>query len=137
MTGPRRPLSVLFLCTGNSARSQIAEALLERKGRGELVVGSAGSNPALAVNPLAIEVLRTHGIEWEGKRPKSIDAVRARDWDLIVTVCDRARESCPTFPGRPVFAHWVCQIPQLSTGRAIGSSERFTTRRNSLAGAST
>ena len=116
MTGPRRPLRVLFLCTGNSARSQIAEGLLERKGRNEFVSGSAGSHPAAAVNPLAIEVLRTHGIEWEGKKPKTIDAVRTRDWDLIVTVCDRARESCPTFPGQPVFAHWGLPDPAAVNG---------------------
>lgn len=111
MTGPHRPLRVLFLCTGNSARSQIAEALLERMAHDRFVAGSAGSHPASVVNPLAIDVLRAHGVNWEGKKPKSVDAVRARNWDLVVTVCDRAKEACPTFPGQPVFAHWGLPDP--------------------------
>ena len=111
MTSPHRPLRLLFLCTGNSARSHIAEALLQRKGGEQFVVGSAGSHPASAVNPLAIEVLRDHGIKWEAKKPKSVDAVRGGDWDFVVTVCDRAKEACPTFPGQPVFAHWGLPDP--------------------------
>ena len=111
-----RPLRVLFLCTGNSARSQIAEALLQRKGQKRFVAGSAGSHPTPAVNPLAIEVLGNHGIEWEGKRPKSLDAVRGQHWDLVITVCDRAKEACPTFPGQPVFAHWGLPDPAEARG---------------------
>lgn len=120
MSTSRRPLRVLFLCTGNSARSQIAEALLQRKGREGFIAASAGSRPAPAVNPLTVEVLRNHGVEWEGKRPKSVDAVRGHHWDFVITVCDRAREACPTFPGQPVFAHWGLSDP----AEAMGTHEQ-------------
>lgn len=105
------PLRVLFLCTGNSARSQIAEALLQRKGRGDFEAGSAGSNPAPKVHPLTLDVLHQHGIDWTGRTPKGMDAVQGQRWDFVITVCDRARESCPTFPGQPVYAHWGMPDP--------------------------
>ena len=104
-------LRVLFLCTGNSARSQMAEAILAQKGRKQFEVGSAGSHPAAEVNPMAVEVLSEVGIDWAGKNPKSIDAVINADWDLIITVCDRAKEACPVFPGRPLTAHWGMSDP--------------------------
>lgn len=105
------PFRVLFLCTGNSARSQIAEALLHRKGRGDFEAGSAGSNPAPQVHPLTLDVLRQHGIDWTGRTPKGMDEVRGQQWDFVVTVCDRAKESCPTFPGQPVYARWGMPAP--------------------------
>ena len=112
---PKRTLSVLFLCTHNSARSQIAEAIMTskvaRRAPGRYRVGSAGSNPGRAVHPGAIRALQRYGIEWTGKRPKSIDAVCAEPWDLIITVCDGARETCPTMPGQPAFAHWGMDDP--------------------------
>jgi protein-tyrosine-phosphatase len=100
------PLRVLFLCTQNSARSQIAEALLQRKGRGRFEVASAGTDPAPRVHPLAVEVLNAHEIAWSDKRPKPVSAVPGEPWDFVITVCDKARETCPTFPGQPIFAHW-------------------------------
>ena len=106
-----RPLRVLFLCTGNSARSQIAEALLGKRGAGWLVAGSAGSHPAARVNPLAVRVLSETGTEWAGHRPKGFEAVQHEDWDFVITVCDRAKEACPIFPGRPVQAHWGMPDP--------------------------
>ena len=106
-----RPLRVLFLCTGNSARSQIAEALLGKRGAGRFVAGSAGSHPAARVNPLAVRVLSEAGIEWAGRRPKGFEAVQHEDWDFVITVCDRAKEACPIFPGRPVQAHWGMPDP--------------------------
>lgn len=112
----KRPLRVLFLCTQNSARSQIAEALLQRKGRGLFEVASAGTHPAAQVHPMAVEVLEAHGIDWSGKRPKLVSAVLDEPWDLILTVCDKARETCPTFPGRPVFAHWGMEDPAAAEG---------------------
>lgn len=117
--GPSRratPFRVLFLCTGNSARSQIAEALLLRKSRGDFEAGSAGSQPAARVHPLTIAVLREHGIDWTGRTPKSIDEVRGRRWDFVITVCDRAKESCPTLPGQPVHAHWGMPDPAAVVG---------------------
>jgi len=110
------PLRLLFLCTGNSARSQIGEAILMRKGRDRFVVASAGSQPAPRVNPLTIEVLREFNIDWSGRAPKGIDAVMGDRWDLIITVCDQAREACPTFPGRPAFAHWGMPDPAAVVG---------------------
>lgn len=108
------PLRVLFLCTHNAARSQMAEALLAskaaRQAPGRFEVGSAGSMPGTRVHPLALEALSAHGIDWRG-RPKTIDSVCSRPWDLIITVCDRAKESCPVFPGRPAFAHWGMDDP--------------------------
>ncbi len=107
------PLSVLFLCTGNSARSQIAEAILTTKGRGRFRVGSAGTKPADHVNPGAVQVLRDHGIDWTGHRPKTIDEIQRDPWDLVITVCDNAKETCPVFPGHPAFAHWGMPDPAL------------------------
>lgn len=95
-------LRVLFLCTRNSARSQIAEAVMtnrlskERNLRFE--VGSAGSAPGDVVHPLAIDTLASFGINWRGRLPKGFDALQGQRWDLIITVCDRARESCPFVP---------------------------------------
>jgi len=117
VTAPTRgPLRVLVLCTGNSARSQIAEALINRKGAGRVVAGSAGSAPAARVNPLAVRVLGEAGIDWTGHQPQGIDAVFNDPWDIIITVCDRARESCPVFPGRPMTAHWGMPDPAAVEG---------------------
>jgi protein-tyrosine-phosphatase len=108
---PHKRLRVLFLCTGNSARSQIAEALLSRKGGEQFDAGSAGVRPRPAVHPDAIDTLAGFGIDWRGRQPKSIDAVLDQPWNFVITVCDRARESCPAFPGQPVFAHWGMPDP--------------------------
>ena len=113
------PLHLLFLCTGNSARSQIGEAILTRKGRDRFAVASAGSQPAARVNPLTVDVLGEFGIDWSGREPKGIEAVVSREWDLIITVCDQAREACPTFPGRPAIAHWSMPDP----AKVVGSDE--------------
>jgi arsenate reductase (thioredoxin) len=111
-----RPLRVLFLCTGNSARSQIAETVLNRKGRGRFVAESAGSHPVSQVNPYAIETLERHGFFWTGGYPKSVDGLLEKDWDFVITVCDRAREACPVFPGQPVIAHWGMPDPAAVEG---------------------
>ena len=105
------PLRVLILCTGNSARSQIAEALFASKGRGRFVAASAGSKPAARVNPFAVEVLAEAGIPWEGRAPRGMDGLDEERWDFVITVCDRAKESCPFFPGQPVQAHWGMPDP--------------------------
>ena len=105
------PLRILVLCTGNSARSQIAEALLATRGAGRLVAASAGSRPVAQVNPYAVEVLRAHGIEWTGRVPKSVDEVADERFDLVVTVCDHARDACPVLPGAPAQAHWGLPDP--------------------------
>jgi arsenate reductase len=107
---------VLFLCTGNSARSQIAEKLLNRKGGGRFVAESAGSQPATRVNPFAIEALERHGYFWTGGHPRGVDGLTEQAWDFVITVCDRAREACPFFPGQPIVAHWGMPDPAAVEG---------------------
>jgi len=109
--GVKVPFRVLILCTGNSARSQMAEALLNLKGAGRIVAESAGSHPAARVNPLAIAELRAAGIEWSGHQPRGMDGLEQQHWDAVITVCDHARESCPMFPGQPIMAHWGMPDP--------------------------
>jgi arsenate reductase (thioredoxin) len=111
-----RKLRVLFLCTGNSARSQIAETILNQKGRGRFVAESAGAQPATRVNPLAIETLEKHGFFWKGHPPRGLDGLDRENWDFVITVCDRAKESCPVFPGQPVIAHWGMPDPAAVVG---------------------
>ena len=120
------PTRVLFLCTQNAARSQIAEALLTKKGGKRFVVGSAGSLPAGAVHPGALAALRTAGIDWSGHRPKTIDAVLDQPWDIVITLCDRAREACPALPSRPVTAHWSIPDPnEIASGASARSVSAF------------
>jgi arsenate reductase (thioredoxin) len=111
-----RPFRVLFVCTGNSARSQIAQTLLDRKGRGRFIAESAGSQPAERVNPMAISAMERHGYFWTGHPPQGLDAVIGQPWDFVITVCDRAKESCPIFPQQPVLAHWGMPDPAEATG---------------------
>jgi len=101
MTSPgssTHPLRVLFLCTGNSARSQLAEAVLNRKGLGRFVAGSAGSRPAARVNPYAIETLRTHGYEWLGHPPRGLDSVLDQQWDFLSPCATGPGNHAPSFP---------------------------------------
>lgn len=116
MADERKTFRVLFLCTGNSARSQIAEKILNRKGRGRFVAESAGSHPAAHVNPLAVETLERHGYFWTGGRPRGLEGLADQDWDFVITVCDRAKEACPFFPGQPVIAHWGMPDPAAVEG---------------------
>ena len=102
---------ILILCTGNSARSQMAEALINARGKGRVVAESAGSAPAAHVNPWAIETLREAGIEWHGHPPRGLDGLASQPWDAVITVCDKAKEACPYFPGQPLLAHWGMADP--------------------------
>ena len=120
-----RPFRVLFVCTGNSARSQIAQALLNRKGRGRFIADSAGSQPAERVNPMAISTMEKHGYFWTGHPPQGLDAVMGQPWDFVITVCDRAKESCPIFPGQPVMAHWGMPDPAEATGTETERERAF------------
>jgi arsenate reductase len=116
---------VLFLCTGNSARSQIAEALLNYDGAGRFEAESAGTEPAARVNPGAVEALGAVGIEWRGHPPRSVDGLERRPWDLVVTVCDDAKESCPIFPAGPVITHWGMPDPGAIQGDAAKKRAAF------------
>lgn len=110
-----RPYNVLFLCTGNSARSIIAETLLNAMGAGRFRAYSAGSHPSGTVNPIVADFLRSLGFDLAHARSKSWEAFAAPDapvMDLVVTVCDHAAgETCPVWPGRPAVAHWSAPDP--------------------------
>jgi arsenate reductase len=112
--------NVLFLCTGNSARSILAEAILNRKGAPKFTAYSAGSHPAGAVRPEALRQLDLAGLSTDGLRSKSWDEFAvpgAPQMDFVFTVCDNAaRESCPLWPGQPVSAHWGVADPAAVEG---------------------
>jgi len=119
-------MSVLFLCTGNSARSILGEYLLKRMAPGRFQVHSAGTNPTGIVNPFAIRVLREiYDIDASDARSKSCDEFSSVRFDFVITVCDSARESCPIWPGQPMVAHWGVPDPALATGSDAEISEVF------------
>jgi arsenate reductase len=115
-----RPLNVLFLCTGNSARSILAEAYLNSIGGGRLRAYSAGSRPAGRVNPFALELLQKNNISTEGLRSKNWDEFGRPDaahMHFVYTVCDNAaNETCPLWPGHPVTGHWGVADPAAVQG---------------------
>ena len=112
--------NVLFLCTGNSARSILAESLMSHRGRGQFRAFSAGSHPKGEVHPLALETLRRNNLPTEGLRSKSWDEFAqpgATTMHFVFTVCDNAAgEVCPLWPGRPMTAHWGVEDPAAVTG---------------------
>jgi protein-tyrosine-phosphatase/DNA-binding transcriptional ArsR family regulator len=110
-------LDVLFVCTGNSARSPIAEALLHRRTGGRIAVTSAGIRPRSGMHPHAVRVLRDDfGIDISGRRPQPVESVLHRRFDHVVSLCDKAREAFPDFPGRPRLAHWSIADPAAGDG---------------------
>jgi arsenate reductase (thioredoxin) len=106
---------VLILCTGNSARSQMAEGLLRHEAGDRFEVFSAGTHPT-TVRPEAIAVMNEIGIDISGHRSKGVDEFVGRDLDYVVTVCDNAKESCPVFPGNTKRLHWSFQDPAAVQG---------------------
>jgi protein-tyrosine-phosphatase/DNA-binding transcriptional ArsR family regulator len=110
-----RRVRVLFVCTGNGARSQIAEALLRAQEPDRVEVVSAGSHPK-PVHPNAIRVLDERGIDISGSRSKSIDEFGGRHFDYVITLCDKVREICPEFPGQRRTMHWSIEDPSRASG---------------------
>ncbi len=122
---------VLILCTGNSARSQMAEGLLRELAAGELEVHSAGSRPS-TVHPLAVRAMAERGIDIAGQRSKHLDEFLGTPFDVVLTVCDDAAESCPVFPGRAERLHWSFPDPAAVVGSAEQRLEAFRTVRKGL-----
>ncbi|HEX5824067.1 MAG TPA: arsenate reductase ArsC [Candidatus Limnocylindrales bacterium] len=125
-----RPARVLVLCTGNSCRSIMAEALFRQLGGARVAVESAGSRPAGAVNPLTERVLDEAGIDHGWARSKSMTEFLDREFDHVLTVCDDAAEACPNFPGPARRTHWSIPDPALATGTL---DERLAVYRATLA----
>jgi len=108
------PLRVLFLCTGNAARSQIAEALFRHLSHGRAEVFSAGSAPEHDLHPLAKETLeQKYHIDTSGLHPKAMREFLGQRFDFVITVCDKAAEACPVFPGDPERIHWGFEDPAM------------------------
>lgn len=107
--------TVLILCTGNSARSQMAEGLLHHDAGDRFEVSSAGTRPS-PIRPEAIQVMQEIGVDISGHRSKSVDEFAARDFDYVLTVCDHANQNCPIFPGHGQRIHHNFQDPAASAG---------------------
>jgi arsenate reductase (thioredoxin) len=126
------PIRVLFICTHNSARSQIAEALLGHYGGADFLVRSAGTE-ATRVNPFAVQVLAEVGIDWSSARSKVLTEYLDEPWDYVITVCDRARQSCPVFPGQMNSLHWGLDDPSEVEGTDQEKLEAFRRTRMEVA----
>ncbi len=125
MDSATHPYRVLFLCTGNSARSIFAESFLRRLGGPRFEAYSAGAHPSGTVHPLTLKVLRERfQLDASSARSKSWDEYRGVTFDFVITVCDSARESCPVWPGQPMVAHWGVDDPAAFVGTEE-AKERF------------
>jgi arsenate reductase len=126
-----RAYNVLFLCTGNTARSILAESILRKEGRARFNAFSAGSQPKGIVNPFALKVLRDHDYPVEGLRSKNWNEFARPDapvMDFVFTVCDNAAgEACPLWPGQPMTAHWGIEDPAAVEGTDIQKEAAFVT----------
>jgi arsenate reductase (thioredoxin) len=124
---------VLFLCTGNSARSQMAEALLRHLAGDAVDVASAGIEPK-GLHPLAVKAMSDIGIDISRQRSKGLDAVLGQTWDFVITVCDSASESCPIFPGDTERVHWSFEDPAAAEGSEEERLRGFRRVRDELLG---
>lgn len=123
---PSRRVAVLFVCTGNSARSPIAEALLRHRTADRVFVTSAGSRPKPRLHPNTVRVLgEQFGIDISGQQPRQLDTLAAVRFDHVITLCDRARETCPEFPDHPRRIHWSIPDPTTASQTERGSYAAF------------
>jgi arsenate reductase len=122
---------VLILCTGNSARSQMAEGLLRTLAGERFEVFSAGSKPSV-VNPFAIVAMRARGIDISGQRSKHLSAYLSQPFDYVITVCDNAAETCPVFPGRAQRFHWSFSDPAAFEGSEAAKLAEFEAIRDQI-----
>ncbi|MBU0570597.1 MAG: arsenate reductase ArsC [Candidatus Omnitrophica bacterium] len=106
---------VLFLCTGNSCRSQMAEGFLKHMTPDEFEVSSAGTDPA-QVNPASVRTMQEVGIDISGQKPESVNKYAGTKFDYVITVCGDAKETCPVFPGKYTRIHWDIEDPAKSSG---------------------
>ncbi len=124
-------MRVLILCTGNSARSQMAEGLLRHDGGNAFEVSSAGTKPS-HVRPEAIAVMHEIGIDISGHRSKSVDGFAGQAFDFVITVCDNAKESCPVFPAATQRIHWSLDDPAAVQGTEVQRLAEFRRVRDQL-----
>ncbi|KTD53945.1 arsenate reductase ArsC [Legionella quateirensis] len=128
-----RPIKLLFLCTGNSCRSIMAEAIVNHYASERYLAFSAGSAPIGYVHPKALETLECHGIKPNKPRSKSWNTLKSQSIDLVITVCDQAAsESCPIFPGQPQKQHWSIPDPAKTKGSEIEINAAFESVFNQL-----
>ena len=124
--------NVLFLCTGNSARSQMAEALLRKHGGGRFEVHSAGLEPSV-INPYAVKVLHEAGIDTSGQYSKSLETyIGRKNFDFLITVCSNADEKCPVFPGMGNRLHWSFEDPAAFVGSDEEKTQKFREIRDQI-----
>jgi arsenate reductase (thioredoxin) len=129
-----KPFRVLFVCTANSARSQMAEALLGNLGGGRFAAASAGAIPAGRVSRRAVTALAELGIDWSGHTPRGLDGLDREQWDLVITVCDAAKQACPVFTGSPAVVHWDLPDPMDVDGTEDEQLQAFRRSRDNIAG---
>lgn len=127
------PFRVLFVCTANSARSQMAEALLTTLGGGRFAAASAGAIPAGRVSRRAVAVLAELGIDWSGRTTRGLGGLEQQPWDLVITVCDAAKQACPVFTGAPAVVHWDLPDPMDANGTDDEVLEAFRRSRDTIA----
>jgi arsenate reductase (thioredoxin) len=127
----RTPITVLFVCTGNSARSQMAEGFARHYGQGRVEAHSAGVEPS-RLNPVAVAVMQEKGIDISGHRSKGFDWDLARQMDVVVTVCGHANESCPVLPPEVTRLHWPLEDPAAATGTEAEISAKFREIRDQI-----
>lgn len=123
----QEPIRVLFLCIGNSARSQMAEAFLRRYGGGRFEAHSAGTELSPEINPLAIEVMNRVSLSMADQYPKTLETIMASGltWDYVITTCDEVKEDCPTFPGDTERIHWNFDDPAKAEGTREARLQAF------------